>query len=208
VTLLAAVAAISLRNLVHSALMLAIAFSGMAALYLQLDAEFIGFTEILVYVGAIAILIVMAILLTRSGEAPEKSVLTHGWLAGVIVTVMVFAVLGWAVLASSALPSPASVAPHVTVKDIGDSLMTRYVLPLEIIGLVLTAAMIGAVVIAYKELAQSSTSSRGGRQVEPQSGIGNRQSTLRSTATEDGPAIGLVPLPAPAASSLKKEGAV
>ena len=90
VTLFGAVFAMSLRNLVHCALALAVAFSGVAALYLQLDAQFVGFTEILVYVGAIAILIVMAILLTRSGETPEKSVLTSGWLAGVAVTAMVF----------------------------------------------------------------------------------------------------------------------
>ena len=70
VTLFAAVAAMSLRNLVHCALMLAVSFSGVAALYLQLNAEFVAFTEILVYVGAVAILIVMAILLTRSGESP------------------------------------------------------------------------------------------------------------------------------------------
>jgi NADH-quinone oxidoreductase subunit J len=151
VTLFAAVCAMSLRNLVHCALTLAVSFSGVAAVYLQLNAEFVGFTEILVYVGAIAILIVMAILLTRSGEAPEKSVLTSGWLAGVVVTVFVFTTLGWAVLKSSALPPPPAVAPHPTVKQIGDVLMTRYVLPLEIIALMLTTAMIGAVVIAYKE---------------------------------------------------------
>jgi NADH:ubiquinone oxidoreductase subunit 6 (subunit J) len=63
----------SLRNLVHCALALAVAFSGLAALYLQLDAQFVGFAEILVYVGAIAILIVFAILLTRSGEAPNQA---------------------------------------------------------------------------------------------------------------------------------------
>src|SRR5579885_612336 len=76
VTLFAAVIAMSLRNLVHCALMLAVSFSGVAAIYLQLNAEFVGFTEILVYVGAVAILIVMAILLTRSGETPDKTVLT------------------------------------------------------------------------------------------------------------------------------------
>ena len=150
VTLFAAVAAMSLRNLVHCALMLAVSFSGVAALYLQLNAEFVAFTEILVYIGAVAILIVMAILLTRSGESPEKSVLTAGWYAGVAVTAMVFTTLGWAILSSSALPQTVAPAPVVSVKNIGDTLMGRYVLPLEIVGLVLTAAMIGAVLIAFK----------------------------------------------------------
>lgn len=151
VTLLGAVFAMSLRNLVHCALAMAVAFSGVAALYLQLDAQFVGFAEILVYVGAIAILIVFAILLTRSGETPEKSVLTSGWWAGIAVTAMVFTILGWAILSSSAVPKDLPAAPVATVKNVGDALMTKYVLPLEIVGLVLTAAMIGAVIIALKE---------------------------------------------------------
>jgi NADH-quinone oxidoreductase subunit J len=151
VTLFAAVAAISLRNLVHCALMLAVSFSGVAALYLQLN---VAFTEILVYVGAVAILIVMAILLTRSGETPEKSGLTSGWYAGIAVTAMVFTTLGWAILSSAALPKADVPPPVVSVKNIGDTLMGRYVLPLEIVGLVLTAAMIGAVLIAFKEEAR------------------------------------------------------
>ena len=158
VTLLGAAFAMSLRNLVHCALAMAVAFSGIAALYLQLDAQFVGFAEILVYVGAIAIL------LTRSGEAPEKSVLTSGWMAGIAVSAMVFTMLGWAVLNSSAIPKETSPAPVATVRNVGDALMTRFVLPLEIIGLVLTAAMIGAVIIALKEDSQKSKSEDGGQQ--------------------------------------------
>ncbi len=66
----AAVAAMTLRNLVHSALSLTVSLVGLALLYLNLGAEFVGFVQILVYVGAVAILIVFAVLLTRSGEAP------------------------------------------------------------------------------------------------------------------------------------------
>jgi NADH-quinone oxidoreductase subunit J len=160
VTLLAAATVMSLRNLVHSALALAISFSGVAALYLQLSAEFVGFAEILVYVGAIAILIVFAILLTRSGEAPDKSVLAPGWAAGIAVSAMVFTILGWAILGSSALPTSLATAPQAPVKEIGIVLMSKYVLPLEIIGLVLTAAMIGAVLIALKEEPKKDISGR------------------------------------------------
>ena len=158
VTILAAATVMALRNLVHCALALAITFSGVAALFLQLNAEFVGFAEILVYVGAIAILIVFAILLTRSGETPEKSVLTSGWAAGVAVSALIFTLLGWAVLSGNALPTPATTIPDATVKHIGESLMTTYVLPLEIIGLVLTLAMIGTVIIALKEEPKKETS--------------------------------------------------
>ncbi len=160
VTLLAASAAMSLRNLVHCALALAVTFAGLAALYLNLDAQFVGFAQILVYVGAVAILIVFAILLTRSGDTPNEAVLAPGWISGIAISAGVFTVLGWAVLNSKALPSSGtlSLAPAATVKDIGKVLMEQYVLPLEVIGLLLTAAMIGAVVIALKEPSKSSSS--------------------------------------------------
>ena len=119
VTLLAAAAAMSLRNLVHCALAVVAALAGLAALYLQLDAEFVGFAQILVYVGAVAILIVFAILLTRSGEAPNQSVLAPGWIYGTAISVLLFTLLGWAVLNSAALPKETTAEPAVTVKDIG-----------------------------------------------------------------------------------------
>lgn len=155
VTLFAAAAAMSLRNLVHCALSFVVVFSGLAAMYLQLDAQFVGFAQILVYVGAIAILIVFAILLTRSGDTPNQAVLAPGWVAGIAVSAGVFTMLGWAVLNSKALPTGNPEAPAATVKNIGDALMSKYVLPLEVIGLLLTAAMIGAVVIALKESAKT-----------------------------------------------------
>jgi NADH-quinone oxidoreductase subunit J len=151
VTLFAAAAAMSLRNLVHCALSLVVTFAGLAALYLQLDAQFVGFAQILVYVGAVAILIVFAVLLTRSDATPNQAILAPGWIVGILVSAVVFATLGWAALNSPGLPREMPPAPVATVKNIGDLLMTRYVLPLEVIGLLLTAALIGAVIIAMRE---------------------------------------------------------
>ena len=147
----AATAAMTLRNLVHSALAVAVAFGGLALAYLQLDAQFVGLTQILVYVGAVAILIVFAVLLTRGGEAPEKSVFSATWIWGALITVSVFATLAWAVLHSFASQRELPPQPDATVKQIGDALMTKFVLPLEVIGLLLTAALIGAVIIAMRE---------------------------------------------------------
>src|SRR4051812_25218568 len=91
-TLVSAVAAMSLRNLVHCALSLAIAFAGIAAMYLQLDAQFVGFAQILVYIGAVAILIVFAILLTRSSETPQP-VISRSWMVGILIAVVAFSVM-------------------------------------------------------------------------------------------------------------------
>lgn len=151
VTLFGAVAAISLRNLVHCALALTLTFAGLAALYLQLGAQFAGFAQILVYIGAVAILIVFAILLTRGVESGGQSVLSAGWLWGVAVAVAVFSVLSGMILSSKALLRGLPPPHSVTVSQIGDQLMTKYILPLEVLGLLLTAALIGAVIIAMRE---------------------------------------------------------
>jgi NADH:ubiquinone oxidoreductase subunit 6 (subunit J) len=116
-----------------------------------LDAQFVGFAQILVYVGAVAILIVFAVLLTRSDATPNQAILAPGWFTGMVVSAAVFATLGWAALNSTGLPKEMPPAPLATVKNIGDLLMTQYVLPLEVIGLLLTAALIGAVIIAMRD---------------------------------------------------------
>jgi NADH-quinone oxidoreductase subunit J len=151
VTFMAAAAAMTLRHLVHCALAMAVSFVGLAAIYLQLNAQFVGFAQVLVYVGAVAILIVFAILLTRSGEVSNDSIVAPGWVWGVGMAVVIFAVIGWAVLNSPGLPVEAAEAPEVTVRQIGNDLMTRYVVPLEVVGCLLTAALIGAVVIALRD---------------------------------------------------------
>ncbi|MGD0789593.1 MAG: NADH-quinone oxidoreductase subunit J [Terracidiphilus sp.] len=155
VTLAGALAAVTLKNTVHCALALTVAFAGLALLYLELDAQFAGFAQILVYIGAVAILVVFAILLTKGSETPKDGVYSRNWFAGLVISAGVFAVLGWAVLQSAAvLPGPGgdpTAAPEVTVLQIGNALMGRYVLPLEIVALLLTSALIGAVIVAMHE---------------------------------------------------------
>ena len=152
-TIAGGLAAVLLKNVVHCALALTVAFAGLALLFLDLDAQFAGFAQILVYIGAVAILIVFAILLTRSSETPVTGGVFSGtWLAGLLVAAAVFAVMGWAVLVSSQPGLPHETAePQVTVMQIGNALMGRYVLPLEIVALLLTAALIGAVIVAMHE---------------------------------------------------------
>ncbi len=154
-TLAGAVAAMTLRMLVHSVLALTIAFAGLAALYIQLGAQFVGLAQILVYVGAVVILIVFAIMLTRDPTdlshtgavtAPSKSLLASG-----AVTAAVFGTLAWAVMSSKAIGAVPDAPQQVTVKQVGDALLTRFALPLEVIGLMLTAALIGAVILALEE---------------------------------------------------------
>ena len=175
-TIASAIAALSLRNLVHCVLCLVVTFAGLAVLYLGLGAQFVGLAQILVYVGAVAILIVFAILLTRSDEkAPGVPILSTSWWMGLLIGATVFGSLAAAVHSSSVAapktptktarqappkaagkkpPAQAAQAPAAGVRAIGMTLLARsenYVLPLEVAGLLLTAAMIGAAVIAMPE---------------------------------------------------------
>ena len=168
ITVAAAVAAMGLRNLVHCALALTIALVGLAAAYLQLDAQFVGFAQILVYVGAVAILIVFAILLTRGSEPAQQPILSRGWLSGIVVAVAVLGVLAWAIAKSPAIPRGIPSPPEATVRQIGDALMNRFVLPLESVGLLLTAALIGAVIIAMKEPPSGRQETGASREHKPQ----------------------------------------
>lgn len=150
-TLAAAIAAVCLRNLVHCALALTAAFAGLAALYLKLGAQFVGFAQILVYIGAVAILIVFAILLTRGSEPARQPIFSSSWFVGLGIAVAVFGVLAGIVLSSRLVTHEIPRAPEATVLQIGNALMTKYILPLEVVGLLLTAALIGAVIIAMQE---------------------------------------------------------
>jgi NADH-quinone oxidoreductase subunit J len=146
-----AVAALTLRNLVHCVLALTLSFLGLAGFYLQLSAQFIGFAQVLVYVGAVAILVVFAVLLTRGADPTSQSIFSPSWLWSGVVSMAVFGVLVWTIRSSVVTRQGQLPQPEVTVKQIGDALMSRYALPLEVIGLLLTVALIGAVTIAMRE---------------------------------------------------------
>ncbi|HEY1582536.1 MAG TPA: NADH-quinone oxidoreductase subunit J [Chthoniobacterales bacterium] len=146
-TLAAALAAATLRKLVHAALCFAAAFVGVAAFYFLLGAEFVGLIQVFVYVGAVAVLIVFTILLTRREVEEDRA---FHW-SGALVALAVFAGLAWAIFKSAGLSVTATAIPGLTVKQIGEMLMTDYIWPLQCIGLLLTAALVGALVLVMEE---------------------------------------------------------
>jgi NADH-quinone oxidoreductase subunit J len=151
ITLAGAMAAMTRRNLVHAVLALVVAFLGLATLYLSLGAQFVGFAQILVYVGAVSILAVFAILLTRGASVEADAPPASKWIAGLVVAAGTFGLLARSI-AASRVGRAAVDAPHqATVKQIGNALMSTYVLPLEVVGLLLTAALVGAVIIAVDD---------------------------------------------------------
>jgi NADH-quinone oxidoreductase subunit J len=146
-TLAGALAAACLRKLVHAALCLVVAFLGLAAFYFFLGAEFVGLVQVFVYVGAVAVLIVFTILLT---QREDEDAAGFNW-GGVILATAVFAGLVWTIMKTPALSVAAPAIEPLTVKRIGEMLMTHYVWPLQCVGLLLTAALIGALVLVMEE---------------------------------------------------------
>ncbi len=146
-TLAGALAAATLPKLIHAALTLVAAFVGVAAFYFLLGAEFVGLAQVFVYVGAVAVLIVFTILLTRR---EQESTGGFSW-GGALLATAVFAGLMWAILRTPALSIAAPPLDALTVKRIGEVLMTDYVWPLQCVGLLLTAALIGALVLVMEE---------------------------------------------------------
>jgi NADH-quinone oxidoreductase subunit J len=157
-TLAAALATATLPNLMHAAFCFVLALLGLASFFFLLGAEFVGLALVFIYIGAVAVLIVFTILLTRRdsrehhGFNPPTPKATAGraW-SGVLIAFAVFGGLTWAILKTQSL---SVVSPHVrtlTVKRIGETLMTGYVWPLQCVGLLLTAALIGALVLVMEE---------------------------------------------------------
>jgi NADH:ubiquinone oxidoreductase subunit 6 (subunit J) len=163
ITLATAAVALSLRNLIHSALLLIASWFGIAAFYLWAGAEFVAFAQILVYVGAVSMVVLFAVLLTRRSRADHviapdslaraiSAVFAGAAVLGVLVTAVVTTPLSR--LSPGGVPpviSPLAAAPTATVRDIGTQLMGTHAAALLIIGLLLTVALLGAVVLAAQD---------------------------------------------------------
>ncbi|WZO96215.1 NADH-quinone oxidoreductase subunit J [Isosphaeraceae bacterium EP7] len=172
--LLSALGVVLARNLVHAALFLVAFFFIVACQFLLLEAEFIAAVQVLIYIGAVAILMMFGIMLTRNIQGDDTTIVPRGWkIPAALVAFGVVAILfigigdqkGDGLTASwsdtterpSILPqdgrdkTPQALAINDMGKAIGVEMMTRYVVPFELAGLLLTAAVVGAIALAKPE---------------------------------------------------------
>ena len=136
------------RNLIHAVIFLILSFIGVAGLFITLSADFLALVQILVYVGAIAVLMIFAILLTpRAARDNAETPLRYpaALLMGLVIAAGAFVALetDWGSMRGEAIDAQARV--------IGESLINRYVLPFEIGAVMLTAALIGAIALARED---------------------------------------------------------
>lgn len=148
-TVVGALGTVFMKNLIHCALFLILFFMGIAGFYILLQAEFIAAVQILLYVGAVATLVLFAVMLTRHliGETIVEGLGQNRWLALGVVALTIGTL--WNAIRHQTFP-PSTYAPRLMTQEIGEALVTKYVLPFEVISVLLTGAMIGAIVIAME----------------------------------------------------------
>ena len=149
-TLGGAIGVVATRNVVHAALFLLLSLLGAAGAYLLLFAEFLALVQVLIYGGAIIIVVLFAVMLTRSSEYPRITD-NRQWPLALVTAAVLSVILGAAFWLAPDLATQPQ-APAFT--GLAASLFTKWALPFEIASLVLLVALIGAIIIAR---AQSST---------------------------------------------------
>jgi NADH-quinone oxidoreductase subunit J len=154
----AAIAVVTTRNVVRAALYLIVVFAGVAAQYILLAAEFVAVTQVLVYIGAIMVLMLFGIMLTRAKIGKDTDLTHDYWYVGLLTAVLMAGVMGYALIdafGDDALPEDRQVA-HVAGSNtatISDSIFSTYLIPFEVVSVLLLAALVGAIVIARKDRA-------------------------------------------------------
>jgi NADH:ubiquinone oxidoreductase subunit 6 (subunit J) len=144
----AGIAVVTLRNIIHSAVAMMICFGSLAGMYALLGAPIVAAAQVLIYLGAISVLILFAIMLTQAGDANLPGPFHRQLPIAIVVALALVGLVGWAVIQTDwgVLPEAAEAA----VEAIADAVFTTYALPFEIISLLILVAIIGAIYLARR----------------------------------------------------------
>ena len=153
-TLGSAILVVTTRNLVHAALWLVVALFGVAVMYVLLNAGFLAVAQVVIYIGAIAILMIFAIMLTRRVATDSGPQINSNWVWAAFLSLAIFVGLAWAL---SSWPEFSSTAVDLgnrsdPLRELGLALVSpnAYVLPFEVASVLLLAALIGAIMVAWE----------------------------------------------------------
>ena len=152
----AAIVVVTSRNVVRAALALIVVFAGVAAQFILLAAEFVAVTQVLVYIGAIMVLMLFGIMLTRARIGRDVDATNDHWWSGLITALLLVGVMAYALVdyyGGDKLPADRqvdSVAGSNTA-TVSDSIFAQYLIPFEVVSVLLLAALVGAIVIARKD---------------------------------------------------------
>ncbi|HEX8939451.1 MAG TPA: NADH-quinone oxidoreductase subunit J [Candidatus Limnocylindrales bacterium] len=141
---------VTLRDIIRAGLAMIVSFAALAGMYVLLGAPLVAATQVLVYIGAISVLILFAIMLTQTKNAPTRLVFqTQAWAAGLAAAVLAVAIA--LTVTATAWPTAAAERIWTTTARIADMLFNGYVLPFEVVSVLLLAAVIGGVFLAKRE---------------------------------------------------------
>ncbi len=153
VTLVSGFMVVTTRNLIHAALWLVATLFGVAIVYTLLNANFLAVVQVVVYIGAIAILFIFAVMLTRKDIRDQGPQLNRNWWLGAVLAVFTFGGLFFLLQGWSGMSKTAAVFPSGfdAVAELGNELVSPagYVLPFEVASVLLVAALVGAVYVAF-----------------------------------------------------------
>lgn len=146
------------RNIIYSALSLMISFTGVAGLYVLLNADFIAGVQVLLYVGGVLVLTLFAVMLTQGIQDVEVSNRSVGWPIALLITAGTFTLLYRAAMDATWWAGEGEEVAS-SVHAVGDLLLSEYILPFEVASIVLLAVLVGAVVLTRKEVTGGEESS-------------------------------------------------
>jgi NADH-quinone oxidoreductase subunit J len=144
----AALRLVTAKNVVHAALYLVVSLATVAGVYLLLAAEFVAWVQVLIYVGAIVVLLLFSLMLTR---APIGREALDNQQRGLAAVVGVIVLAGLAFLVQDAFGNDRLILRPTNTADIGDELFSTFVLPFEVVSFLLLAALVGAIVLARRD---------------------------------------------------------
>jgi NADH-quinone oxidoreductase subunit J len=151
----AALVVVTSRNVVRSALALIVVFAGVAAQFIILAAEFVAITQVLIYIGAIMVLMLFGIMLTRARIGRDVDATNDHWWAGVLTALLLVGVMGYALVdawGDDPLPAEREITlDGSNTAAVSDSVFSQYLIPFEVVSVLLLAALVGAIVIARKD---------------------------------------------------------
>jgi len=145
-----ALGVVFMRNIVHSVLFLAATFVLMAVTYLLLDAGFLAGVQLIVYAGAVAIMIVFAVMLTKRSDLHETNLFNKLTIPGAIVSLLVFLGLSWVFVKTPWNLAERPLNDPQAINKIADLMFGQFVIPFEVAAILLLVALIGAIILALE----------------------------------------------------------
>lgn len=150
-----AIRVVTVKNVLHAAMYLVVVLAGVAAQYILLASEFIAAAQVLVYIGAVVVLVLFGVMLTRAKMGQDVDLTNDYWYVGAFTAILVFIVMAYSAIdfyGDEPLDQEAAATQiGANTEQVSDAIFSTYVVPFEALSVLLLAALVGAIVLARKD---------------------------------------------------------